>query len=113
VHDFFHGSDAPGPGIVADLSDVGVKLAADRLETPAEPGPLAGATVVITGTLATLSRAEAQQAIKDAGGKTGSSVSSKTTFVVAGESPGSKLDKARELGVEVIDETQLLSRLGR
>lgn len=65
---------------------------------------LAGKTFVITGTLASYSRDEAKRMIEDAGGKVSGSVSKKTDYVVAGADPGSKIDKARELGVEVIDE---------
>jgi DNA ligase (NAD+) len=79
----------------------------------AADGPLTGSTVVITGTLPTLSRGEATVAVEQAGGRVTSSVSRKTTFVLAGEEAGSKLDKANELGVEVIDEAELLRRIGR
>ncbi len=68
---------------------------------------LAGKTFVLTGTLATYSRDEAKRMIEDAGGKVSGSVSKKTDYVVAGEDPGSKLDKARELGVAVIDEKEM------
>ncbi len=70
-------------------------------------GPLAGATVVLTGTLPTLTREQAGELIAAAGGKVTGSVSKKTDFVVAGDDPGSKLDKARSLGVRVIDENEL------
>ncbi len=74
---------------------------------------LAGLTFVLTGTLPTMSRDEASEKIRMAGGKTAGSVSSKTSFVVAGEAAGSKLTKANQLGVPVIDEETLLSMLER
>ena len=74
-------------------------------------GPLAGRTLVITGTLPTLTREEAKRIIEEAGGKVSTSVSKKTSFLVAGEDPGSKLTKAQELGVPVIDEQGLQSLL--
>ena len=74
-------------------------------------GPLAGLTFVLTGAFTAFSREEARQRIEAAGGKVSTAVSKKTTFVVAGEEPGSKLDKARELGVEVIDEKRLIDLL--
>ncbi|MBY0491525.1 MAG: NAD-dependent DNA ligase LigA [Gemmatimonadaceae bacterium] len=73
-------------------------------------GALTGATVVLTGSLPTLSRGDATALIERAGGRVTSSVSKKTTFVVAGEEAGSKLDKAAELGIEVIDEAELIRR---
>jgi DNA ligase (NAD+) len=76
-------------------------------------GPLAGCTYVLTGTLPTLKRDEAKALLEAAGAKVAGSVSKKTTAVVAGEDAGSKLDKARELGVEVIDEAELLRRVGQ
>ncbi|MEE1161676.1 MAG: BRCT domain-containing protein, partial [Acutalibacteraceae bacterium] len=66
----------------------------------------AGMTFVLTGTLPTYSRNEASEIIESFGGKTSSSVSKKTTYVLAGEDAGSKLDKANKLGVTVIDENQ-------
>jgi DNA ligase (NAD+) len=74
-------------------------------------GPLSGQTVVITGTLPTLSRTKATATIEAAGGRVTGSVSKSTSFLLAGEEAGSKLDKARTLGVEVIDEAELLRRL--
>ena len=72
---------------------------------------LAGLTFVLTGTLPTLSRDEASEMIKAQGGKVSGSVSKKTSYVVAGEAAGSKLTKAQELGVTVIDEEALLEML--
>ena len=73
-------------------------------------GPLAGTVFVVTGTLATLSRTEAQALVERAGGRIAGSVSRKTTAVVAGADAGTKLEKARTLGIEIIDEAELLRR---
>jgi DNA ligase (NAD+) len=70
----------------------------------------AGLTVVITGTLPTLSRKEATELVESQGGHVASSVSRSTSFVVAGAEAGSKLEKARALGIETIDEAELLRR---
>ncbi|MGN0778415.1 MAG: NAD-dependent DNA ligase LigA [Aristaeellaceae bacterium] len=76
-------------------------------------GAFSGMSVVVTGTLPTLSRKEAEELIRQNGGTAASSVSKKTAFVVAGEAAGSKLTKAQSLGIEVIDEAELLRRCGR
>jgi DNA ligase (NAD+) len=76
-------------------------------------GPLQGMTFVLTGTLPTLTREEAARTIEAAGGKVSGSVSRKTSYVVAGEEAGSKLDKARGFGVQVIDERRLLEMAGK
>ena len=75
-------------------------------------GPLTGLTFVLTGTLRTLKREEAKACILEAGGKVAGSVSSKTSYVLAGEDAGSKLDKARDLRVPILDEHQFLAMLG-
>ena len=80
-------------------------------ENTANNSQIAGKTFVLTGTLPTLKRDEAQEMIENAGGKVSGSVSKKTHFVVAGEAAGSKLTKAQELGVAVISEDELLSML--
>ena len=74
---------------------------------------LAGKTIVVTGTLANFSRQQAEQMIRQAGGKASSSVSKKTDFVLAGKEAGSKLDKAQKLGVKVINENQFLDMIGK
>ena len=76
-------------------------------------GVFSGMSVVVTGTLPTLSRKEAEELIRQNGGTAASSVSKKTAFVVAGEAAGSKLTKAQTLGIEVIDEAELMRRCGR
>ena len=110
-------------GVVAWFSDPSAKRLIEKLRKAgvsfAEPrqvsqgGALAGKTVVITGTLPTLSRSRATEAVEQAGGRVTSSVSKATSFLVAGEEAGSKLEKARKLGVEVIDEAELLRRIGK
>ena len=80
-------------------------------QTRAPAGPLAGKTFVITGTLPTLKREEAKSRIEEAGGKVAGSVSSKTSYVLAGEEAGSKLDKAKGLGIPILDEGGLFAIL--
>ena len=86
------------------LRQAGVRMDSDREPPPAEPQTLSGRTFVITGTLTSMSRAAAKQAIEARGGKVAGSVSKKTRHVVVGADPGAKLDRARALGVETIDE---------
>ncbi len=85
-------------------------LTFDEPMAKATGSALSGKTIVITGTLPTLSRDEAKARVEAQGGKVSDSVSKKTSFVVAGENAGSKLEKARSLGVEIIDESELLMR---
>jgi DNA ligase (NAD+) len=102
VADYFGGP--AGEGVLEDLADAGVEAELPEV-TPAEAGgPLEGKSVVVTGTLPGFSRQEAEEAIRAAGGKPAGSVSKKTDYLVAGESAGSKLAKAQELGVPVLDE---------
>lgn len=96
--------------IIARLIAAGVHWP-DEVGQADAPKPLAGMTLVLTGTLPTLKRDEAKAMIEAAGGKVAGSVSKKTDYVVAGEEAGSKLEKARELGVAVVDEGQLLKML--
>jgi DNA ligase (NAD+) len=97
--------------LVERLEQAGLQMTEPR--AAAFDGALAGKTYVLTGTLPTLARSRATELIEDAGGRVAGSVSKKTDAVVAGEEAGSKLDKARTLGVEIIDEAELLRRLGR
>jgi DNA ligase (NAD+) len=93
--------------LIERLRKAGLRMELDQAERPVEGGPLDGKTLVLTGSLPNLSREEATKLIKRAGGKIASSVSRKTDYVVAGESPGSKLAKAEELGTDVLDEAGL------
>ena len=91
--------------LVDRLHEAGVRMTTDLPEPAVEPeGPLAGKTVVLTGTLATMTREEATGALERLGAKVSASVSKKTSFLVAGADAGSKLEKARALGIEVLDE---------
>jgi len=87
------------------------ELTFEEPEAVAADGALRGQTVVITGILPTLSRQQASALIEQSGGRVTDSVSKKTTFVLAGDAPGSKIEKARTLGIEVIDEAELKRRL--
>ena len=100
VHEWL--SSGHGRRVLAGLEKAGLRLdvpAAERVGT----GPLTGRTLVVTGTLDGFSRQEAEDAIRKAGGRASGSVSKKTDYLVAGDEPGSKLDKAVKLGVPVID----------
>jgi DNA ligase (NAD+) len=101
--------DASARALIEKLRAAGVNLAEPRQAAAA--GALSGKTVVLTGTLPTLTRTEATELVEGAGGRVTSSVSKATSFVVAGEEAGGKLEKARALGVEVIDEAELRRRV--
>ena len=98
------GDGGPGMEILEDLADAGVEPELPAPRVTAAAGRLTGRTIVVTGTLEGFTRPEAEAAIRAAGGKPGGSVSRRTDYVVAGESAGSKLAKAQELGVPVLDE---------
>ena len=93
--------------LIERLRKAGLRMELDASERRVEGGPLEDKTLVLTGTLPDLTREEATRLIKRAGGKVVNSVSKKTDYVVAGDSPGSKLAKAEELGTEVLDEKGL------
>lgn len=106
IHDFF--ARPANRALVQALKDAGVEMTAEKKQRSTQ---LAGLIFVLTGTLPNLTRDEAKQKIETAGGKVAGSVSKKTNYVVAGEEAGSKLDKAHELKVPVLDEAGLLALL--
>jgi len=106
IFEYFHNPE--NRSVIEELLAAGVKPEQPR---KLRSDKLAGKTIVITGTLENFSRQQAEQAIRRAGGKSSSSVSKKTDFVLAGENPGSKLDKAEKLGIQVIDEKQFMKMI--
>ena len=109
VFDYFH--SPAGEQLVRELREFGVKLTHDKRAVPAGGLPLAGKTVVVTGTLTRYDRAGIEALIKEMGGTATGSVSKKTSYVVAGEDAGSKLDKARALGIRVLTQDELFEML--
>ena len=107
----WHG-DERNRKLIERLRKAGVNFTSQLYQPAAEAGPFTGKTFVLTGTLPSLKREEAAAKIEARGGKVSGSVSKKTDYVVAGEDAGSKLDKARQLGVKVITEAELVSLLG-
>lgn len=112
VHAYLHSRAAQRT--FADLRAAGVDLSSKDYAPPGKSasGPLSGKTFVITGTLASFEREALKARLETLGAKVSGSVSAKTSVVVVGESAGSKLDKARELGIETWDEARLLQELG-
>lgn len=108
IRNFF--AEEKNQQIIARLREWGVNMDAEEMETI--DSVLSGKTVVVTGTLPSLGRKEAQTLIEQYGGKVSGSVSKKTDYVLAGEAAGSKLTKAQELGIAVISEEELLEMLG-
>lgn len=106
----WHG-DPRNRKLIDRLGQAGLNFKSELYRPAAAAGPLAGKTLVLTGTLPTLKREEATAKIEAAGGKVASSVSKKTDYVVAGEEAGSKLEKANKLGVPVLNEAGLLKLL--
>jgi DNA ligase (NAD+) len=103
-------ADGENRALVEELRELGLQMTAGEAERPVE-GPLSGQQYVIPGTLEGLSGEEAKAALEALGAKVSDSVSKKTTGVVVGESPGSKLAKAQKLGVPVLAEADLLAVL--
>ena len=108
IYDYLH--DDVNINIINRIKASGVNL--KRVEKEGSSEKLAGLTFVITGTLPSLGRKEAQELIELNGGKCAGSVSKKTNYLVAGEAAGSKLDKANALGVTVLSEEELLEMIG-
>jgi DNA ligase (NAD+) len=111
VHEWFHTPE--NLALLEKLRQAGLRLRDEEPAVPLGKQPLQGTIIVITGTLSGFSRDEASQAAEVAGARVTSSVSKKTSFLVAGAEAGSKLTKAQSLGVEIIDEAEFLRRLGR
>jgi len=109
VYNFFRQPE--NRSLLERLRKAGLPMKAGEVEHPSAAQVFAGQTFVLTGTLDTLSREEAAELIVERGGRVSSSGSKKTSFVVAGRDPGSKLDKARDLGVEILDEQQFRAML--
>jgi DNA ligase (NAD+) len=104
VHDYCHGAD--GRKTLTEMKELGVKLTQEVRAKPAGSADLAGKSFVVTGTLEKYGREEIEALIKSLGGKATGSVSKKTDYVVAGENAGSKLARAKELGVAVLTEAE-------
>jgi DNA ligase (NAD+) len=109
VYNFFRQPE--NRALIQRLAAAGLPMKADITELPSGDQALSGKTFVLTGTLDTMTREEAATLIEARGGRVSASVSKKTAFVVAGRDAGSKLDKARSLGVEVLNEQQLRAML--
>ena len=105
--------DEDNRALIEKLRSAGLRLQDEGVDTDDGPKPLEGLSIVLTGGLETMSRERATELAQAAGARVSSSVSKKTSFVVAGESPGTKLAKAESLGVEIIDEATFVGRLER
>ncbi len=103
--------DPENEALIERLRAAGLRMADERVVARPRERTLDGKTIVLTGTMETMSREEGTELAQEAGARVSSSVSKKTDFVVAGENPGSKLAKAEALGVEVIDEAEFRERL--
>jgi DNA ligase (NAD+) len=113
IHDFFQAEH--NRTIIQELRSLGLKLTQDKRPSPAQLGgtDLTGKTFVVTGTLAKYSREEIEGLIRQFGGKASGSVSKSTSYLVAGEKAGSKLDKAKQLGVAVLTEDEFEKLIGK
>ena len=107
LYEFFH--DEKNLSVLSKMQQLGVNMAAEKDEDASDI--FAGKTIVVTGTLPTLGRKEAEELIVKNGGKASGSVSKKTSFVLAGEAAGSKLTKAKDLGITVINEAEFMEMI--
>jgi len=107
LYEFFHSQD--NRSMILKMQEAGVNMVVKEEEGTSDK--LSGMTIVVTGTLPTLGRKEAEELIVKNGGKASGSVSKKTSMVLAGEAAGSKLTKAQDLGIKIIDEAEFLSML--
>jgi DNA ligase (NAD+) len=108
VHEFFQ--NEMNRALIARFAELGLKMTAEKKQRTTQ---LEGLTFVLTGTFPTLSREEAKERIESAGGKVSGSVSKKTSYVIAGEEAGSKLAKAQELNIPILEEAALLEMLAK
>jgi DNA ligase (NAD+) len=109
VHEFLH--DEKNLKLIKEMRDSGLVVETEKVEKPVESA-VSGKTFVVTGSLSRFTRKEAEDMIKRLGGRAAGSVSAKTDYLVAGEAPGSKLDRARELGVPVLSEQEFIAMIG-
>src|SRR5207244_10745768 len=111
IHAFFQ--DPAHRKMIEELRRAGVKMTEEVRPRPKGGAVLSGKTFVVTGTLKNYQREEIDELIRKLGGKAAGSVSKKTDFVIAGEKAGSKLDKARELGIPVLSEQEFEKMIGQ
>ena len=109
VYQFLHSET--GRKTIEELRSFGVKMKEEKVG-PDSGTELAGKTMVVTGTLERFTREEVEDLIRQRGGQVSSSVSHKTRYVVVGKEPGSKLEKARALGIDVLSEEEFLKLIG-
>jgi DNA ligase (NAD+) len=113
IHEYFQTLDNRDG--INELRTLGLKLTQDKRPTPAQTGgtDLTGKTLVVTGTLVKYQREEIEALIRQFGGKASGSVSKNTDYLIAGEKAGSKLDKAKSLGVQILTETEFDKLIGK
>jgi DNA ligase (NAD+) len=111
VYEFFHGES--GKNAIAEILSQGINPLIEISSAPTQNLPLSGQSIVVTGTLEKFKRNEIEELITKLGGRSAGSVSKKTSFVLAGTDAGSKLDKARQLGVPVLTEQDFVEKFAK